>query len=114
MTTKKWIFSGTYVSAGILGWALAFAGSQYVVRLLSIEGLEEIEIPSVETSEKTDPVKSSRPPSKNSYSSIINKRNIFDSSAAEKVPKPKVSDLGLSEPGHACHLYIFSGCFEEQ
>jgi len=94
MATKKWIFSGTYVSAGILGWALAFAGSQYIVRLLTIEGLEAIEIPSVETPDTAAPLKSNRPASKSSYTSIINKRNIFDSSAAEKVPKPKVSPTG--------------------
>ena len=95
MTTKKWIFSGIYISAGVLGWVIAFAGSQYIVRMLTVDGLESIEIPNVEsTSNSTSVVNKNRSSSKSSYTSIINKRNIFDSSAAQKAPTPKLSPTG--------------------
>lgn len=88
MTSQKWVFSGVYISAILLGWGLAFAGTQYLYRFLSIEELDSLSSPEVsEKTESTFQNTTTRIPSKSSFTSSISSRNIFDSSQVQKSPE---------------------------
>ena len=91
MTSQKWLLSGLYISAIILGWALAFGGTQYAYRLLAIEELDSLQSPEITTNTESPKNNVGGGPSKSSYLTAISKRNIFDSSQAEK-PAEKPSN----------------------
>jgi len=84
MNSKKWLISGLYLSAILIGWALAFGGAQYAHRLLILDDLDEIQTPGVVESTQVTSTQKSRAPSKSNYTSVISRRNIFDSTQALK------------------------------
>ncbi|MAA78048.1 MAG: hypothetical protein CL916_02225 [Deltaproteobacteria bacterium] len=84
MNSKKWLISGMYFSAILIGWALAFGGTQYAYRLLTLDELNNIQAPSISEKDQSISTPKSNTPLKNSYTSVISRRNIFDSTQAQK------------------------------
>lgn len=91
MTSKKWLLTGMYLSSIFIGWALAFGGTQYVYRLLILEELDSLESPEVTQTSVAAPT-NRRAPSKSSYTSTISRRNIFDSTQAQKPVEKQQSE----------------------
>ena len=87
MNSKKWLISGMYFSAILIGWALAFGGTQYAYRLLTLDELNNIQAPSISEKDQSISTPKSNTPLKNSYTSVISRRNIFDSTQAQKPAK---------------------------
>jgi general secretion pathway protein C len=101
MASKNWLFSGIYLSSILIGWGIAFAGSQYAYRTLILEDLDSLTSPTVEQGEAAPNKKTvSRTPSKSSYTTSITRRNIFDSSQAQKPPETQKNageDMTISD-----------------
>lgn len=91
MNSQKWLISGMYLSAILIGWALAFGGTQYAQRLLALDDLDSVQTPDVTAKPQVTSTNTSRAPSKNNYTSVISRRNIFDSTQAQK-PAEKPQD----------------------
>ena len=101
MASKNWLFSGMYLSSILIGWGVAFAGSQYLYRTLILDDLDSIVNPTVEEAGKlSDNASAPRTPSKSSYTTSITRRNIFDSSQTLKPPEVSKStgeDMTISD-----------------
>ena len=101
MNSKKWLLSGMYLSAILIGWALAFGGTQYVHRLLILDDLDDIQAPGVSENNQVTSTSKNSAPSKSNYTSIISRRNIFDSTQAkkpaEKPQNPQEENMTISD-----------------
>lgn len=101
MNSKKWLLSGMYLSAILIGWALAFGGTQYVHRLLILDDLDDVQAPGVSENNQVTSTSKNSAPSKSNYTSIISRRNIFDSTQAqkpaEKPQNPQEENMTISD-----------------
>ena len=101
MNSKKWLLSGMYLSAILIGWALAFGGTQYVHRLLILDDLDDIQTPGISENNQVTSTSKNSAPSKSNYTSIISRRNIFDSTQAqkpaEKPQNPQEENMTISD-----------------
>ena len=97
MKHNNWLTAGLYIGAIVIGWALAFGGSQYAYRQINIDGMTDLNAPQLQETSST-PKESTKPkkskPSKPTYISSINQRNIFDSSQAQKAPVVEATPTG--------------------
>ena len=103
MNRNKWYTIGLYFSAVLVGWLLAFGGSQYVHRQIVIDEMGDLTAPEVTPNSpgKAPPSRRSNSISKEGYISSITNRNIFDSSQINKAPEqpvlPTGEDLNISD-----------------
>ena len=98
MSKSKWVLTGVYIGAALLGWALAFGGSTYTSRLLTHEGSYE-KPTEAKTKEKPKKKRYSKP-KKGDYVNVIKRRNIFDSTQvnqAAPISSPLEGDATISD-----------------
>ncbi|MEC7985435.1 MAG: type II secretion system protein GspC [Myxococcota bacterium] len=98
MSKSKWVLTGIYAGAILLGWSLAFGGSKYVSRILSVE--DSFENPVEVASQTKKPKKRYTKPQKSKYVNAIKNRNIFDSTQVNKVAAetpPEEGDATISD-----------------